>query len=352
MLLIAGITCLATISVVTGLDVGIKILSQVNLVVAGVLLAAVLLLGPTLFLLNSTVANLGDYLNNLISMSFFTGSHMSDPAIREEPSYWVGSWTVFYWAWWVSWSPFVGMFIAKISFGRTVRQFVAVVLLVPMLLTVVWMTVFGDSALHSMFAGEDAVPDAVIGYAEVDGVRAEGFGTDPTVVTPRMEAAIAAVRAAEQAGASGTAGAAASEEVVLAEGDPAMGLFALLGTLPWSTLTSILALFSIVAFFVTSSDSGSLVIDTITSGGSEDPPVWQRIFWATTEGIVAAVLLLGEGLGALQTATVLTGLPFTILLWLMCVSLWIGLRRSYAEQRVQVTRHAPQPTAMSTQGPA
>jgi choline/glycine/proline betaine transport protein len=264
--LIAGITAVATVSVVLGLDRGIRILSNVNMTAALFLVGLVFFAGPTIFLLNAWVQNTGVYLQTLVRTSFWMDAWGGGE--------WQGDWTLFYWGWWIAWSPFVGMFIARISRGRTIREFIAGVLLVPAGLTTFWLTVFGNSALHREIFGE-----------------------------------------------GGIAG----------EATEAM-LFVLLQDLPLATLTSLLAVFVIIFFFVTSSDSGSLVIDMLASGGNPEPPVGQRIFWAVGEGVVAAVLLLTGGLAALQTAAITTGLPFALVLVLMAVSLWVALRREAASR--------------------
>ncbi len=261
--LIGGITLAATASVVSGVDAGIRRLSELNLLLGLVLLLFVFLEGPSSFLLASLVENVGQYASNVVPLTFRT-----DAFVGTE---WQKSWTMFYWGWWISWSPFVGMFIARVSRGRTIREFVLGVLFVPTLLTFLWMVVFGNTAIYMELFGE-----------------------------PGM---VAAVR----------------ESVPTA-------LFKLLDRLPATTLMAGLATLVITTFFITSSDSGSLVIDILTSGGEPDPPVWQRIFWALTEGAVAAVLLLSGGLLALQTAALATALPFCAIMLLICWSLVIGLR--------------------------
>ncbi|MDI6400790.1 BCCT family transporter [Balneolaceae bacterium ANBcel3] len=271
-MLIAGITAVATVSVVLGLDKGIRVLSNFNMTVAIGLVIFVFILGPTIYLLNATVENTGYYLQNLIQTSFWMGTF--DDA---ETASWLGGWTLFYWGWWIAWSPFVGMFIARISRGRTIQEFVGGVLLVPTAFTFLWLTVFGNTAL-SMEIFHDA------------GISALG--------TEQM-------------------------------------LFSMLDGLPLSTITSIAATVVIITFFVTSSDSGSLVIDMLASGGNPNPPVAQRVFWAFSEGAVAAVLLLAGGLAALQTASITTGLPFTVILLFMCYSLLKGLRAEGAERLVR-----------------
>ncbi len=263
--LIAFITLVATGSVVSGLDRGIKFLSQLNLVAAATLVAFLLLVGPTLFLLKSAVQNTGHYLQNLLTLGSWTEAYVRDAS-------WQGNWTVFYWSWWIAWSPFVGMFIARISYGRTVREFILGVLVVPSAVTFLWISAFGGSALF------------------------EALFVDATIV-----------------------------EAV--NNDVSTALFELLSRYPLAMLTSLLAIMLVFIFFVTSSDSGSLVIDIITSGGNIDPPVIQRVFWAVTEGVVAAVLLVGGGLTALQTASITTGLPFAIILTLMAWGLLKAFRK-------------------------
>ncbi|MCA9424000.1 MAG: BCCT family transporter [Candidatus Omnitrophica bacterium] len=266
-ILIAVITALATTSVVLGLDKGIRRLSELNMVMAALLLAFVFIAGPTLFELNGFVQNLGHYFQQFIELSSWTEAYR-DTTWRE-------GWTIFYWAWWIAWSPFVGMFIARISRGRTVREFILGVLFVPAMLTFLWLSVFGNAAIHEVLGGSTAVADAV-------------------------------------------------------NADVSTSLFALLQNYGFPLLSSILAIIVIVLFFVTSSDSGSLVIDIITAGGHLDPPLPQRIFWAITEGVVAAVLLYVGGdqaLTSLQTAAIATGLPFAIVLVAVGISLIRALSR-------------------------
>ncbi len=265
-LLIAGITALATWSVVSGLDKGIRRLSEINMLLALLLLIFVVCVGPTLFVLKTTVQNVGDYVQALPRMSFWTIGY--DPE-----NTWQSSWTVFYWAWWISWSPFVGMFIARISRGRTIKEFLMGVLFVPTILTFAWLSFFGNTALYE----ELFVPEAGI--------------------------------------------------VTAVNEDVAVALFVLLEKFPLALITSSLAIGVVVTFFVTSSDSGSLVIDIITAGGHLNPPVAQRLFWAILEGVTAAALLTGGGLLALQTMAILSGLPFALVLILMSVSLHMGLSR-------------------------
>lgn len=264
-LLIAVITSMATISVVLGLDGGIRRVSELNLVLAVTLLLFVLITGPTLYLLQTLVQNTGHYLASLVDTTFNLYAY--------EPRGWLGGWTLFYWGWWIAWSPFVGMFIARISRGRTIREFIGGVLLVPTGFTFMWMTFFGNTAIH-MILNEGIV---------------------------QLGDAVAA--------------------------DVSVALFQFFEQLPLSAIASLLATILVITFFVTSSDSGSLVVDMLTSGGTdEDTPLWQRIFWAVTEGVIAAALLLAGGLAALQTATIASALPFIVIMLLMCWGLMRALR--------------------------
>ncbi|MEX0610392.1 MAG: BCCT family transporter [Balneolaceae bacterium] len=265
-IIIIGVTAVAVVSVVLGIDKGVKVLSEFNIRLAGLFLLFILIVGPTLFILGSFVQNLGHYVQKFPTLAFWTQSY-------EEGSF-MSTWTVFYWAWWISWSPYVGMFIARISRGRTIKQFVLGVLIVPTMLTFLWMSGFGGSAI----------------FLETNGI---------------------------------------AEIAAAVEADQTTSLFILLDQFPWSIVTSFLAIILVLSFFVTSSDSGSLVIDGLTSGGKLDAPVGQRIFWASTEGVVAAVLLLGGGLGALQAGAISTGLPFVIVLLVMCYSLKLGLEKEH-----------------------
>jgi len=267
-ILIISITALATISVVLGLKKGIKRLSIINMIIALLLMSFVFICGPTIYLLNAFLQNIGQYTSHLIEMSFWTEVY--------EQGDWQKSWTIFYWGWWIAWSPFVGMFIARISRGRTIREFLLAVLLIPCLLTFIWLTIFGNTAIYQ---------DMILKYGIADAVNK----------------------------------------------NIAVALFVMLNNLPLSIITSIFGVFLIVTFFVTSSDSASLVIDIITSGGHTNPPTIQRIFWAVTEGLVAIVLLLGGGLIALQTASIITGLFFAIILLFVCLSLLKGLNEEWVD---------------------
>jgi len=261
-LLIVVITGFATISVMSGLDKGVKRLSELNMGLAALLLLFILIAGPTIYILSGFTQNIGFYLENLPQMSMWTETFRD--------SNWQGSWTVFYWAWWISWSPFVGMFIARISKGRTVREFILGVMIVPTVLSFLWMSVFGGAAISLQASGE----------ADIFGAVSENVST---------------------------------------------ALFAMLEYFPLTDLLSIVGIVLITVFFVTSSDSGSLVVDHLTSGGKLNSPVPQRVFWAVMEGAVAAVLLLGGGLTILQTASISTGLPFTIILLMIVYALYLGL---------------------------
>ncbi|WP_298432918.1 BCCT family transporter [uncultured Jannaschia sp.] len=269
-LIIAGITVLALISVVRGLDGGVKVLSEINMVLAGILLFFVFFVGPTGDILADFFGGLAAYAANIVPLS--------NPIGREDTGFLHG-WTTFYWAWWISWSPFVGMFIARVSRGRTVREFIVCVLLIPSLVCVLWMATFGGTAISQVVSGasESGVFQNVIGSYK-----------------------------------------------------PEIALYAMLGELPLAAITSTLAVILVIVFFVTSSDSGSLVIDTITAGGKVDAPVIQRVFWCIFEGAVAAVLLLGAagtaGLQSLQAMVISTGLLFCAVLVVMCVSIFMGLR--------------------------
>jgi choline/glycine/proline betaine transport protein len=268
-IIIVVVSAVAIISVGSGLDKGVKQLSKLNVMIALGLMLIILVLGPTAFIIKSYVQNIGGYLNDLISLSTWSDS-FGDTG-------WQNNWTIFYWSWWIAWSPFVGIFIATISKGRTIGEFITGVLLVPALLAFLWFTVFGSTALRQLLQGNPAVANA-------------------------------------------------------AEGNVAVSLFVFLEQFPFSTIISVVSILLIAFFFVTSSDSGSLVVDSITSGGAPNTPATQRIYWAIMQGAIAMVLLWGGGLQALQTATIITGLPFGILLILMGYSLWKGLNEVIMEK--------------------
>ncbi|HAS6986878.1 TPA: BCCT family transporter [Vibrio parahaemolyticus] len=257
--LIVVITALALISVVAGLDSGVKRLSEINMILAAMLLFFVIIVGPTMAILTGFFDNIASYITNIPALSM--------PFEREDVNYSQG-WTAFYWAWWISWSPFVGMFIARVSRGRSVREFIICVILIPSTVCVLWMTAFGGTAI-SQYVND--------GYEAV-------FNAELP-----------------------------------------LKLFAMLDVMPFAEITSVVGIILVVVFFITSSDSGSLVIDTIAAGGKVDAPTPQRVFWCTFEGLVAIALMLGGGLAAAQAMAVTTGLPFTIVLLVATVSLIKGL---------------------------
>ncbi len=261
---IAAVTLLAVFSVVRGIDGGVKVVSNINMVVAFLLLILVGMIAYAITL-GSIPTTLMAYVENIIPLS--------NPVGREDEA-WFQGWTVFYWAWWISWSPFVGMFIARVSKGRTVREFMTAVLLVPTAVTLVWMSVFGGIALDQVMNN--------VGALGADGLT-----------------------------------------------DVSLAMFQMFDELPMGSILSMIAIVLVLVFFITSSDSGSLVIDSITAGGKVDAPVLQRVFWAFMEGAIAVALLwIGgtEAIQALQAGAISTALPFTIVLIAMCVSLVLGMR--------------------------
>ena len=266
-ILIGIITAFATVSVMTGLKKGVKILSEVNIWLAIGLMLLVLIVGPTVRILDVFVQSTGDYIQNMVSLGTWTEAFRRDGE-------WQHDWTVFYWAWWIAWSPFVGIFIARISRGRTVREFLLNVLTIPVLFTFFWFSVFGTSALELEMEGVVSVGKAI-------------------------------------------------------EADLSTALFVMLEEYPLSILTSVLGIVLVTSFFVTSSDSGSLVVDMLTSGGELDAPVGQRIFWAITEGAVAAALLIGGGLKAMQAMSIAAGIPYAVLVMVMVVSIRKGLHEDW-----------------------
>jgi len=272
--IIAVITLIATMSVAAGLQAGVKRLSTINVYIMLIFLAFVLAVGPTLYLLGNVIQSVGFFLQNLPGMAFFTGTNLPADAAGGYAN-WAQLWTIFYWGWWIAWSPFVGLFIARISRGRTVRQMVVGVLMIPTAFSFVWIGSFGGAAAYA---------DRVLGGAVYDTIYDLGYE---------------------------------------------YAMFEMLSNYPLELITSLVAVLLVVTFFVTSSDSGSLVVDHLTSGGKHDVPKVQRIFWALTEGAVAAVLLIGGGLTALQTASVTTGLPFAVILLVMVYTLYLGLDREY-----------------------
>lgn len=276
------ITLAATASVVAGLDKGVKRLSVLNMILAALLMAFVFLVGPSILILETFLQNTGSYLSNIVERTFNLQAYTR--------SDWIGNWTLFIFGWTIAWAPFVGLFIAKISRGRTIRQFVVGVMLVPTIFTFLWFSIFGNTALNMILN--------------------EGV----TTLVGDVQA------------------------------DHAVALFKLFDELPMSSLLSFLTVILIITFFVTSSDSGSMVVDSLASGGKLESPVWQRVFWAFMEGIVAAVLLLAGGLSALQTMTIASALPFAIIMLLAGVGLWRALvieghRETSLQAHVATSRH-------------
>lgn len=278
--LIAVITAVATVSVITGVDKGIRRLSEFNLILAVLLMLFVLAVGPTAQLLRDFVQNIGFYFDTIVLRTFNIYAY--------EPRPWIDAWTLFYWAWWISWSPFVGMFIARISRGRTVREFVIAVLFIPAGFTFFWMTVFGNTALF----------------------------IDTTIADGALSTAVAA--------------------------DLSVALFQFFQYLPLPAVTSSLAVLLVAVFFITSSDSGSLVVDAIAAGGETRTGAPQRVFWCVLEGLIAGVLLVAGGLAALQSATIATALPFSLIMLLLVLALFKGMRADVAQHRAGTAASPPQ----------
>ena len=268
--IIVVVVLLAGISAVSGLDKGVRRLSEFNLSLSFLLLGFVIIAGPTVYLFQALSENIGGYLSNLVNMSLRT--FVYEPT-RDEG--WFGGWTILYWAWWISWSPFVGMFIARISRGRTIRQFIIGVLLVPTAFNLLWMTAFGNGAIW-------------IDTNVAQGALAQTVGNVDAL------------------------------------------LFRFFDFLPLTTTVSWLAILLIGVFFVTSADSGAFVVDAIASRGNPRSPVWQRLFWAAVLGVTATVLLLAGGLGALQAMTLVAALPVALIMLALCYGLWRGLQADVA----------------------
>lgn len=276
--LIAIITAMATLSVMMGLDKGIKRLSDINIVLTVLLLGFMLFFGPTQFIIDSFIENIGNYASQLIPLGFWSEAYSNTD--------WQASWTIFYWAWWVSWSPFVGIFVARISRGRTIREFIFGVLFIPMLLLFFWFTTFGGSAVHMELMGN---------YGLIEAVKAD-YGS---------------------------------------------AIFKLIEYYPLTKPLTLVIVVMIMLWFVTSSDSASLVIDMLTAGGDTNPPKIQRLFWALSQGVIAAVLLVAGGLSALQAVAIIAGFPFAIVVFVMMYCLWRGLTRDrltlYRNQQWYIT---------------
>ena len=276
--LIAIITAMATLSVMMGLDKGIKRLSDINIVLTVLLLGFMLLFGPTQFIIDSFIENIGNYASQLIPLGFWSEAYSNTD--------WQANWTIFYWAWWVSWSPFVGIFVARISRGRTIREFIFGVLFIPMLLLFFWFTTFGGSAVHMELMGN---------YGLIEAVKAD-YGS---------------------------------------------AIFKLIEYYPLTKPLTLVIVVMIMLWFVTSSDSASFVIDMLTAGGDTNPPKIQRLFWALSQGVIAAVLLVAGGLSALQAVAIIAGFPFAIVVFVMMYCLWRGLTRDrltlYRNQQWYIT---------------
>ncbi|GGF64121.1 choline transporter [Alteromonas lipolytica] len=264
MALMAGVVAIAIVSVTTGLDKGIRRLSETNMILAVALLLFILVLGPTVFLLQAYLQNMGAYVSDIVRNTFNLYAYAK--------SDWIGGWTIFYWGWWLAWAPFVGLFIARISYGRTIREFVIGVLLIPTAFTLLWMTVFGDTAIDMVLThGKEVLADMV-------------------------------------------------------QKDTSVALFVFLENFPFSTVLTMLAVLMVVIFFVTSCDSGAMVVDMLCSNGRNDTPIWQRIYWTVSVGVVAAILLYAGGLSALQTMTIVAALPFSMILLISLYGLLKALR--------------------------
>lgn len=266
--LVVLIVAFSTLSAVTGVERGIRRLSEINVLLAVLLLLFILLTGKTLFLLNALVLNVGDYIRDFVSLS--TNTYAFDPPVS-----WLDSWTVFFWAWWIAWGPFVGLFLARISRGRTIRQFVAGTMTLPIIFMMIWMSLLGNSSLDIAMHGANS-----------------GFG----------------------------------HQVM---DNPAAGIYLLLNAYPWTIFTTVVVSILGIIFFVTSGDSGALVLSNFTSrltNVNHDAPVWMRIVWSAIIGLVTLALLLAGGLSTLQSAVVITGLPFSIVLFFMMGGLYKALR--------------------------
>ncbi|MGM0601019.1 MAG: BCCT family transporter [Candidatus Rifleibacteriota bacterium] len=379
--LIACITSMAVASLVSGLHAGIKWLSNINMMIAGGLMVFLYVAGPTTHLLNSFVQNTGQYLTDLANRSFWTASYSAG-----DQTSWFSSWTVFYWGWWIAWSPFVGMFIARISRGRTIREFVSGVLLLPSAVAILWMTAFGNGAIYqeiqSLLISDDEKVSSTHNFSprsypvltldEETGMALPAKGNfkiaglghgEKLVKVKQIKDGVLTTMSGDQAYrengvlmAKGTTHPfrPSSEDLFMGKfktqdkdltlagfltnpvtdhastnklDTTATAMFAMLQAYPVSWLTAILGTLSVILFFVTSSDSASMVADIIASGGSPNPTTGTRLFWGILEGVLASVLLLAGGLKALQTGAITLGLPFCLIVIGMCISLYHGLNR-------------------------
>jgi choline/glycine/proline betaine transport protein len=277
--LIAAVTGLAAISVATGLDKGIRRLSELNMSLAIILMFLVLFLGSTVFLLQALIQNAGTYVSDIIRVTFNLFAY--------EKTDWIGGWTIFYWAWWLAWAPFVGLFIARVSRGRSIREFAMGVLFVPVGFSMMWFTFFGNSAIDMILnGGLQSLGDAV-------------------------------------------------------SNDVAVALFAFLDQFPFGSVLSFIAIIMVVIFFVTSADSGALVVNMLCSNGRDDTPLWQRMYWVIGIGLIAIILLLAGGLGALQTMTIASALPFSVVLLVATYGLIKAVRVDITKRETLQTNLAP-----------
>lgn len=273
--IICVVTVLFLISTSTGLDKGIKILSNTNLIIGVLLMLFVLVTGPTTFIFDTFTTTLGSYMQNIINMSL-----RLTPFSRET---WIGVWTLFYWAWWIAWAPFVGTFIARVSKGRTIKEFITYVMIIPSLFGFIWFSVFGGTGLHlEMFKGVH-MADAV-------------------------------------------------------KKDTTMALFLMLEQLPWGTIVAFVATILIMTFFITSADSATFVLGMLTSDGKLDPSTKVKLTWGIMQSAIAVVLLISGGLNALQTAAIVAALPFAVVLIGMCISLVKSLQAEDRERRQKEKR--------------
>lgn len=273
-LIMCVITTFAVISVATGLDKGVRRLSEANMILAVTLLLLIFVLGPTVFLLQAYLQNIGDYLADIVHNTFNLFAY--------KKTTWIGGWTILYWGWWLAWAPFVGLFIARISRGRTIREFILGVMLIPTLFTLLWMTIFGNSAIDLVYN------QGVVSLGE------------------------------------------------MVNQDSSVALFVFLENFPFTSVLSFFSVLMIVIFFVTSCDSGAMVVDMLCSHGSNETPLWQRVYWAIGIGLVAGILLLVGGLSALQTMTIASALPFSIILLLSMIGLIKALRVEAFKQDSQL----------------
>lgn len=262
--IMAFVVLLAIVSVATGLEKGIRRLSETNMVLAILLLLFIFIVGPTVFILQAYVQNTGAYLSDIVRNTLNLFAY--------DKTDWIGGWTIFYWGWWLAWAPFVGLFIARVSYGRTIREFIFGVLLIPTAFTLLWMTVFGNTAIDLVFS---------------KGV---------------------------------------TQLASMVENDSSVALFVFLENFPFSNVLTLLAVVMVMIFFVTSCDSGAMVVDMLCSHGSNNTPLWQRIYWAVAVGVVASILLYAGGLSALQTMTIVSALPFAIILLVSMYGLLKALR--------------------------